>query len=88
LRDGFLDHSVCRIAITGIKHVGGRGTQLLIVVGNFECGSLVNRRRERAILFAEVGPSANSFGFRAVYVFHGIRVSFADCRGKRQKPGI
>ena len=55
-RNGFLCHGVRGVAVARIEWSVRRGPDLLFHVGDFERGSLIDRRAEGAVLFAESVP--------------------------------
>src|SRR5581483_9563394 len=68
-----LSHGMGRVAIARIEHIGMRCAKLLLGVGHLKGGSLVDRRRKRPILLAEVSSSANRLGFPAMLMrFHSV----------------
>ena len=79
---GFFGYGVRGVAVAGVEHVGGRGAHLLIVIRDFESGSLVDRRGDRPIFLVQIGAAANRFGFRMMLVlFHTCSFSCGAFQG-------
>ena len=86
-RNRVLGNRVGRVAITRVVTVCRSGANLLLHVGDFEGGSLINRSHQRAILLIEVGAAAHGFGFLPEFMLcHGespVEMQLAASAGAR-----
>jgi len=71
LRNSLFRNRVRRIAVARVKVVGMGGAQLLVVVGDFKRGSLIDGRRHRTVLLFQIRRAAHRLGFGMVFLpFH------------------
>src|SRR6185437_3644205 len=81
-RNRLFGNRVSGITVAGVEHVGGCGSHLLIAVGDFKSGSLVDRSGQRPILLVQIGAPADCFRFRvAIMLLHASSLGKVSWKG-------